>query len=89
MQLSLSKMLEDVFQMLFIFMVTMLAFAVGMTRLLAFYKGMERYEEIDGDKVKLHKTQPERFDEYVHLCIVYLSATTVAGVKTSDYTKKN
>ena len=63
MQLSLSKMLEDVFQMLFIFMVTMFAFAVGMTRLLAFYKGMERYEQITENEVKLHKTQPERFDE--------------------------
>ena len=58
MQLSLSKMLDDVFQMLFLFLVTMLAFAVGLTRLLAFYKGAERYDE-SGNK----KEQPERFDE--------------------------
>ena len=61
MQISLSRMLDDVFQMLFLFLVTMLAFAVGLTRLLAYYKNSQRWESKSATEPK---TQPERFDEY-------------------------
>ena len=79
MQISLSRMLDDVFQMLFLFLVTMLAFAVGLTRLLAYYKNSQRW---DSKTAKEPKTQPERFDEYdlfaCSMCFGYCVVTHFA-----------
>ena len=43
-QISLSQMIYDVLQMLFIFLVFLMAFAMGLTRLYYFYNGMTRNE---------------------------------------------
>ncbi len=54
-QLSLSLMINDVLQMLFIFLVFLVAFATGLTRIHYLYDGMVRIE--NGDAIQ----QPENF----------------------------
>ena len=49
------RMLKDVLQMLFLFFVILLSFAMAITRLFSYYNGMTRVE--DGEL----EEQPEQF----------------------------
>ncbi len=57
-QLYINRMLTDVKQMFFMFMVTILAFSMSLTRLFAYYQGMTRIE--DGEL----EEQPDQFAKY-------------------------
>ena len=57
-QLYMGRMLTDVLQMLFIFLVTMLSFAMALTRLYSYYHDMVRIHK------KTEEQQPEAFERY-------------------------
>ena len=54
-------MINDVLQMLFIFLVFLFAFALGLTRLYYFYNGMTRIEN------GIPEIQPDNFVEWASL----------------------
>ena len=54
----MGRMLTDVLQMLFIFLVTMLSFAMALTRLYSYYHDMVRIDK------KSEEQQPEAFERY-------------------------
>ena len=63
-QLSLSNMISDVLQMMTIMMITMFAFAVGISRLYIFYAGGKR--TVGSETTE----QPNYFNEYVSLFLL-------------------
>ena len=53
----MNRMLKDVVQMLFIFMVTLVSFGMAMTRLYSYYADMTRLEDSEIEQ------QPESFNK--------------------------